>query len=245
MKLAAFDLEIAKVVEEGDWLEQRPLGITCAAVELSEGAPHISREWWAEERLDKSSCCDIVSHLMWLAEQGYTIITVNGVGFDFDILAEESDMWEECADLALNYHCDMMMMSVCRLGWRVGLDALARGAATQSKLKEVTLRDGSTLNGMDGSMAPELWQRGEYDAVRAYLRQDVAATLKVAERALEVGRLRWQSLKGRWWGVSLRDGRLPIVAEMLQWPRPDTSWMTDPPSPKGIAWWALEALADD
>ena len=34
---------------------------------------------------------------------------------------------------------------------------------------------------MDGALAPTLWSQGEYDAVLAYLKQDVVMTLKLAE----------------------------------------------------------------
>jgi hypothetical protein len=149
-------------------------------------------------------------------------------------------MWKECADLALNSHCDLMLMSVCALGWRTGLDAFAKGAGVESKLKAVTLKDGSTLHDMSGARAPELWQAGEYDAVLAYLRQDAIATLQVAETAITRRKLRWLSSKGKEWGISLLGGTLPTCAEMLTWPRRDTSWMKDPPNPFKIAEWALE-----
>jgi hypothetical protein len=45
----------------------------------------------------------------------YTIVTWNGTGFDFDILAEESGMLAECKGLAVN-HVDMMFHVLCRLG---------------------------------------------------------------------------------------------------------------------------------
>ena len=70
----------------------------------------------------------MVRGLMGLAADGFTIVTVNGAGFDFAVLAEESGMVAECADLAINHHCDMMLISVCKLGWPVGLEALAIGA---------------------------------------------------------------------------------------------------------------------
>ena len=102
MKLASFDLEIAKAVEGDDWQTQR-LGISCAAVMLPE--------------MNVSGAAGLVRNLAGLAADGYTLVTVNGAGFDFAVLAEESGMVAECADLMLNHHCDLMMMSVCRLPW--------------------------------------------------------------------------------------------------------------------------------
>lgn len=249
MKLVSFDLEIAKEVEGHDWQAQRPLGISCAAAMTS--TPHITfhnpKLWHTHKdfvgmsppaAMSVEQCRSMVRGLIGVAAAGYTIVTVNGAGFDFPVLAEESGMVAECADLALNHHCDLMMMSVCRLGWRVGLDALAAGAEVAGKLHDVTLNDGRIIDNMSGAMAPQLWAAGEHEAVLAYLKDDVRATLETAVRAVERGRLGWRSSKGRWWEVPLSNGRLPTVAEMLQWPRPDTSWMSDPPNPDAIVAWA-------
>ena len=121
MKLAAFDLEIAKILEPGDydWKAQRPLGITCAAVKATGPNPAVDNwemEWKGTPQLSQAACEDIVNKLCWLASEGYLIVTVNGVGFDFDVLAEESGSPYTCADLAINHHVDLMLMSVCRLG---------------------------------------------------------------------------------------------------------------------------------
>jgi hypothetical protein len=149
-------------------------------------------------------------------------------------------MREWCADIALNHHCDLMFMSVCELGWPVGLQALAEGAGVKPKLKTVTLKDGTALQGMDGAKAPELWQAGEFDAVLAYLRQDVQATLETAQSALKVGYLGWYSSTGRWWQVRLPSGKLPTVADCLKWGRPDTSWMDNPITREGLVAWTGE-----
>lgn len=266
MKIAAFDLEIAKVLpeDETDWQAHRPLGVSCAAYYATDGnytvypRPYIDEDTGELDdlvltddesgaKLHNPAVRDFVERLQGYADQGYTIVTVNGVGFDFQILAEESGMWSECANLALSHHCDFMLMSVCKLGWRTGLDAFAIGADVESKLKSVTLKDGSVLHEMNGARAPELWAAGEYEAVLAYLRRDVIATLEVARVALAHGALGWFSSTGRFWEIDLprmelsSKYRLPTVAEMLRWRRPNTSWMTDPPDPMEIAHWALEA----
>ena len=60
------------------------------------------------------------------ALQGFTIVTWNGLGFDFDVLAEESGLPRECAETGLD-HVDMMFHVLCKLGHPLGLDAAARG----------------------------------------------------------------------------------------------------------------------
>ena len=248
MKLAAFDLEIAKEVEGEDWQLQRPLGISCAALLIQDGENTTTRLYHAPERMSSDDCFMLVADLIDLAGAGFTIVIVNGLGFDFAILAEESGMVDECADLALNHHCDLMLMSVCYHGWPVGLDALAQGAGVEGKLHQVALNDGTILDGMGGAMAPRMWAQGEYQAVLAYLKDDVRATLETAVVAVKRSELRWKSKKGRGWGVDLLYSgdtadehpiyRLPTVAEMLTWPRPDTSWMSDPIEPNELAAWA-------
>ena len=88
------------------------------------------------------------------------------LGFDFDILAEESGMLEECRDLAVS-HVDMMFHVFCQLGYGVGLDAAARGMELAGKSK-----------GMSGVLAPVLWAEGRREEVLEYVAQDVRTTLE-------------------------------------------------------------------
>lgn len=253
MKLVSFDLEIAKAVEGDDWQAQRPLGISCAAAawyprESSKiwnslmwfAGDDFSNQPWSGA-MTQNQCRKIVKDLRDMVADGATIVTVNGLGFDFSILAEESGMVEECADLALNHHCDMMLMSVCYHGWPVGLDALAAGAGVQGKLHNVALKDGTILEGMGGAMAPQMWERGEHEAVLAYLKDDIKATLEAATVSVECGRLRWLSKKGKAWSVPLMrfDSayHFPVVSEMMTWPKPDTSWMDNPMDVDELARW--------
>ena len=171
MKLAAFDLEIAKEVEGEDWQLQRPLGISCAMaltnapIASDPGGDPWLLTWKGEPQLTTYGARQIVEQLYWLVTNGFTIVTVNGLGFDFAILAEESGMVDECADIALNHHCELRWKSKKGRGWAVGL-----------------LYSGDTAEG--------------YPIYR-----------------------------------------LPTVAEMLTWPRPDTSWMSDPMNPDELAAW--------
>ena len=138
------------MVEGHDWqAQQRPLGISCAAVMTSQ--PHITHgdtcTWHTHKdfvgdippaSMSAEHCRSMVRGLMGPLADGFTIVTVNGAGFDFAVLAEESGMVAECADLAINHHCDMMLISVCKLGWPVGLEAPAIGAGVKGKLHNVT-----------------------------------------------------------------------------------------------------------
>jgi len=99
---AAFDIETATWVADDleDWRQQRPLGISCAATCTADG----NVVTWCgrtpagtpADRMDRLTARELVSHLGELTRRGFTIVTWNGLGFDFDILAEESGLLDEC-----------------------------------------------------------------------------------------------------------------------------------------------------
>jgi hypothetical protein len=131
-KYLAFDIEIAAEIPEGatDWKEYRPLGITCAATLPGDGDPSL---WFGIEehpnlapRMTREEVCDLVRYLQSAVAKGYTILTWNGLSFDFDVIAEESGMHAECAELAL-HHVDMMFHVFCLRGHYLGLDKVANG----------------------------------------------------------------------------------------------------------------------
>lgn len=114
-----------------------------------------------------------------------------------------------------------MMLVTFQKGYYLKLDKALQGARLQGKLKKVTLSDGSIITDMDGALAPTLWTQGEYDAVLAYLKQDVVMTLKLAEFILKTKTIQWISNNGA--RQSLYVSRLFTVKECFQFPEPDTS----------------------
>jgi hypothetical protein len=95
-KYLAFDIETSKILPDGaDLRAHRPLGISCAAI-LAEGddQPNL---WYSvgpdgkpSPTMSLKDISELVDFLCAQVEAGYTIATWNGLGFDFDILAEES-----------------------------------------------------------------------------------------------------------------------------------------------------------
>jgi hypothetical protein len=213
-KYLAFDIETAKVIET-NWRSCRPLGISCAATLLSDTDELILWHGVASDRLSRQDATDLVEYLTEQVGHGYTIATWNGMGFDFDILAEESGMLAECRELAVN-HVDMMFHILCRLGYGVSLNAAAKGTGLAGKPE-----------GMNGAMAPILWAEGKREAVLEYVAQDVRTTAALATECEACGALRWITKKGKLRTMALPSGWLTAErAEQL--PEPDTSWMTDP-----------------
>jgi hypothetical protein len=223
----AFDIETSKIVpEEDDVQAHRPLGISCWALAWKRGDTIKTLAGHAKDDNDKvtsqmgvEQCKDLVSLLYtaWRVK-GYTILAHNGVGFDFDILAEESGMHEECAELAMN-SVDTCLLVHCMKGFPIGLEAICAGMGLPGKTE-----------GMNGALAPQMWADGLYREVLAYVQQDVKATLQAALAIEEWGALTWISKSGRKNRLVLPRGLLP-ACEALKLPEPNTAWM-DAPIPR-------------
>lgn len=230
LKYLAFDIEITRILPEGvsDWSYYRPLGISCAATFPSDGESVLwhgktpSGDYASQMSVDETQ--ELVKHLQNQVGSGYKILTWNGLGFDFDILAEESSMVNECKSLATN-HIDMMFHVFCLKGYPLGLDKAAKGMGLRGKPP-----------GISGEMVPRMWAEGRFQEVLEYLQQDVNTLLELAH-AIDVKRqLRWLSNSGRPQQLSLSSGWF-TVNEAQNLPLPDTSWMSNPwPRSKFTKW---------
>lgn len=224
MKFCAFDIEIVKPIPEGcrDWKELRPLGISCAATMCSgDEQPtlwfHGKYDEPLEGGMSREEVVELVDYLAGLHAMGYTITTWNGLGFDFDILAEESGMFDSCRDLALN-HVDMMFHFLCIKGHPLGLDAAAKGIGLTGKIE-----------GMHGDLAPDMWAKSVEDRrkVLEYVGQDARTTLEIAEQVQQTGVIGWTSKSSGRYNTCRIGSWLPVI-EAVNLPLPDTSWMSNP-----------------
>jgi hypothetical protein len=226
----AFDIETARITDDAsDWKSQRPLGISCAATLLADADQ--PRLWYGgTDRVSPKNCmsreeaAQLVEYLSKQVENGYTLVTWNGLGFDFDVLAEEAQMLPECRRLTLA-HVDMMFHAFCQLGHGIGLDAAAKGMGLAGKTK-----------GMSGELAPALWAQGRREEVLGYVAQDVSITLGLATACGSRGVLRWLARSGSVRHMALPKGWLS-VSEALELPLPDTSWMSEPWSRERFTGW--------
>jgi len=227
----AFDIETAKDVPGDDfnWRPYRPLGISCAATLASDiGQPLLwygkTRDGLPAERMSQEDAQGLVQYLAKMAAQGYRILTWNGLGFDFDILAEESNAAAGCRECALR-HVDMMFHVFCSLGYPVGLEKAAQGMGVPGKPP-----------GMSGVKAPKLWAEGHYQEVLDYVAQDVRTALEIARTGEKRRRFEWITRKGTKNSLPLTNGWL-TVQEALRLPEPDTSWMSKPLSRREFTAW--------
>jgi len=235
-RYVAFDIETARILpdEVTDILAHRPLGVACAAAYLGDSGE--TRIWHGRDssgnptpRMTPAEVQTLVSDLARFVEQGYTLLTWNGLGFDFDVLAEESGRTNECAELAV-YHVDALFHAVCTLGYPVSLQKASEGMNLPGK-----------LDGMSGSDAPRAWSEGRYPDVLRYVAQDVRATFELAVACEKRKELAWITRRGTRRYLPLREGWLTVEEARLL-PVPDTSWMSDPPKRERYTGWADEIL---
>jgi hypothetical protein len=172
----AFDIETAKDVlgDDFNWRPHRPLGISCAATLTRDAVQPLlwhgkTKDGSPERRMSREDAQGLVQYLANMAANGYRILTWNGLGFDFDILAEESGAAASCKECALG-QVDIMFHVFCSLGYPVGLDKAAQGMGLPGKPP-----------GMSGIKAPRLWAQGHFKEVLEYVAQDVRTAMQLAQ----------------------------------------------------------------
>ena len=91
-KYLVFDIETAKILPArvDDLLAHRPLGITCAAAlcqDKDTASVFFSKEddGSPSAQMDKEAASAFVDFLSAKVKEGYTLLTFNGLGFDFDV----------------------------------------------------------------------------------------------------------------------------------------------------------------
>jgi hypothetical protein len=231
MNFLAFDIETARRTPDGEeWLSHRPLGISCYALAWREadGVKTVSNygkdgAGTPQPQMSRAECQALVHQLMNYVSQGFTLLTWNGLGFDFNVLAEESGMHAACCELA-RAHVDMMFHFFCLQGYPLGLNAAAKGMGLAGKVE-----------GMDGSQAPLLWQQGAYDKVLTYVTQDVITTLELAAAVATRSQIRWRTRKGKPNRVTI--SHWLTVTEALALPLPSATWLRKPmPRERFTSW---------
>ena len=236
MNLIGFDLEISKALDDTqDFWAQTPFGISCAVTIEAHDGDEADAQYWAgyepgrcTAKMTPQGVDNLIVELYAATREGYYVVTLNGAGFDLRVLAQEAhpEMFELVKYVALR-HIDIGLCSVAEQGYMVGLKRACEGMGVVGKME-----------GMDGSKAPVLWQgsREDQDKVLAYCEQDVQATLNLYNAIVERGYMKWVSKAGKLnvWHPTFEqdeDGtnrRMLTVAECLELPEPNTSWMSEP-----------------
>lgn len=216
----AFDIEISKILpgDFSQWKNHRPLGISCAALKYGTRPPEV---WYSQTANGKilyqmsiSDLQQLVHTLEEAVDLGWKIVTWNGLGFDFDVLAEESQSWNSCRYLALN-HIDLMFHFFCLQGYPLSLNKAATGMGLIGKMA-----------GMTGAKAPILWAQGDYAKVIDYVSQDVQTTWELAELIAKYKIISWTSNCGNAQQAFFTDGLLKVNSA-IELPLVMNSWMSD------------------
>jgi hypothetical protein len=200
------------------------------------------RFYYSSPYMSKDESKKLVADMWDLCQDGYTLFGWNTLSFDLQLLALYSGEIEKCSRLAIN-HVDGMFLVVAHRGYFLGLDKALLGAGIGGKLHQVVLNDKTVFAEMDGSKAPEMWKKGEFDAVMQYLTYDVIQPLKLAYEIEKTGEIKWLSNTGK--PQKLKTEML-TVKDALKLPVPNTSWMTDPkPRSEFYNWIPKEILVDE
>jgi len=269
LRVASFDLELAKEIPSGATPEVlnslRPYGISCAAIQLA--TVNIETRQISYHPVDMLyGCCNsddlssqsaaamswkncevAVHKLVGYQNAGYIPLTWNGAFFDFDVLAEESGLYQTVHALSWN-HIDMMVHFATIKGFRLGIEAAHKGLGYKGKLE-----------GMHGEFAPIMWagnnerllelERQDLAAMSlvekrqmclSYVHQDTVMAVEVFAASLVNKGFTWISKKGRANRFDLPDNWM-TVAECSMRPVPAHSWMETPLTwPSLVGWMAVE-----
>lgn len=211
MKFLALDVEISKVAIENpfDLRRWRRLGIACAA---TQAADEESPQLWYSTTSDghyapamaQGDVRDLVGYLQYMVAEGYTILTWDGLAFDMRLLAEESGLHAECAELAVG-HVDMMYQVFCLRGHQLNFEKAVEG-----------LNLSGEIEGMSGAKAPQMWAEGQHEKALVHVAQNVRIKLEVASEVQRLGILPWISDSGRQSSVAIDRWLTVIEAHRLR-----------------------------
>lgn len=215
MTYVAFDLEIAEPMQA----EYDGQHISCAAIFTDRGVKCFQNHPY----MTRADAEIFVSELLALVLKGYSLLTWNGLSFDFKVLAVQTGLFDICRSMAFD-HYDLMFQVLCIKGFTLRLDKALIGAGLAGKKHSVQLKSGEMLNGMSGKSAPELWQKGETDAVLSYLHDDVEQLYRLAYHIEKNKVINWIANSGRQMSLSIPE--ILTVRDCLDIPLPDNSWMT-------------------
>ena len=221
--ILSWDIEIADKIDDISRLgHPETLSMCCSAIEYVAKDTRKMTTWPSlggpyTERLSQERADAIVAAMAVAVVNGAFILTWNGLGFDFPVLAANCSPKHRnhVETMAVYAHIDLGFAMACSKGFMCGLEAAGMGLGV-----------GQKAEGIHGDQVPELWANGEYEKVLRYVQGDARLTTDVFLAAKKEQCIRWITKKGKVSTWSLPE-KLTVV-ESLKTPAPDTSWMSDP-----------------
>lgn len=205
---------------ETDGLDQRQCAFKCGVVHI-DGMMH--------------TFTDAVAMATFLVEARAraTIVSFNGLSFDFQVLAHKCEpaLQRQVAALAISeQHVDIMFAFAGAHGYYASMQSFAESLGLSKTW------DGAAAAASD-----------DVDAIIAYCKQDVRVLQKVHEAALQNGFLARKTKAGRPVKWVLTAGMGPqntacVIANLRTF-KPDQRWMTNPPVlPDALSGWTTALL---
>jgi hypothetical protein len=222
-KYVAFDIETSQKAPD-DRASIGKLDITCVGYYISGEQHTLKSSFYGDfvqgvgfEVMKELHINRVVCWLWEHYKQGYQIVSWNGMGFDFPVLAgNASARYKERVETIAWGSYDPAFHMLCEKGFMIGLGSYA-------EVNDLGVKT------MDGLEAVEKWSLGfeEQLEVIEYVKHDALLTARAWEKMNERGAVEWitRSGKSSVWQPSKRF--LP-VEEAYGLPLPDTSWMDNP-----------------
>lgn len=215
--ILGFDVEVHTFpTEDGQhWSQIAPLGITCAALSSADGEQGML--WYSSPTrkiMSKTACESMARHIAHLVKQGHEIVTWNGMGFDWPVIAHEIGNFKLMTEIALNT-IDPMYGMFKSFGFPISLDSASVGMGFEGKLE-----------GMSGDKAVAMWLNPlTRPRVLSYVLQDARTTAQVAGKLKATREMHWIKKSG---GPASRMLSYERNKEFVSLAMPDQSWMDKP-----------------
>lgn len=233
MKLLSFDIELSDVFELGpneDLEKYAPLHISVAATAVHGGDEKL---WFSTDEqgqpalnLSRQGARDLLEYLEQMQQAGYMVCAWNGLGFDLKWIGHQAEDMALAARVALQSY-DPMFQFFNIAGFPVGLAKVAQAMGiAQQKL-------------MDGADAPKQWRAGKHQQVMDYCLGDCQMTNQIVLAIAEARKVQWITARDK--ASSKPMPRLKPVAEVLNDPEPDQSWMETPMPRLNFYEWVQQA----
>jgi hypothetical protein len=179
------------------------------------------------DALSPGECEEVVCHLEEASRAGFSIVTWNGIGFDFPILATKvPHLKSRLQSLALN-HVDIMFHIYCLKGFPLAMEAAAKGMGISAKKI------------MKSDDVPTMWGTGKRQAVIDYVNEDVEVTIQLAEKIARRKEISWVSKTGN--PALLQIPEIKLVKDCMNIPLPDVSWMKSSVPRENYVGWCLDS----
>ena len=200
----------------------RPLGITCAAVFLSTTRPQAT-VWHGKKadgtpaaRMSQAEAQQLVRQLKKLVDDGYTLPDLERTRLRLRHPGRRVKRWAGMPEISIRacgHDVPRLLRSRISRSVEQGCRSAADPGGSRRACRDIWRRD--------------FWADGEHAKVLDYVAEDVRIARDIARACEKKRRFQWITGRGKPSSMPLPNGWL-TVAEAMNLPEPDTSWMSSP-----------------